>query len=118
VAAVTSVLGAFFLDRYRFEAFRRSSLHAEEAEIAATLLKATEALSVHLGAADMLEHVNRLSCEATGCDWSSTFLFDESRGVTCSPPTSARRTPYATRSGRWSTRPTASRCSRASARGR
>jgi signal transduction histidine kinase len=81
VAAVTSILGAVFLDRYRFEAFRRSSLHAEEAGIAATLLKATEALSVHLGAPEMLEHVNRLSRDATGCDWSSTFLFDESRGV-------------------------------------
>jgi signal transduction histidine kinase len=81
VAAVTSVAGALFLDRYRFEAFRRSSLHAEEAGIAATLLKVTETLSAHLGDRDMLEHVNRLSCEATGCDWSSTFLFDESRGA-------------------------------------
>jgi signal transduction histidine kinase len=80
-AATTSVLGAYFLDRYRFEAFRRASLHAEEADIAATLLKVTETLSVHLGAPDMLEHVNRLAREATGCDWSSTFLFDESRGA-------------------------------------
>jgi signal transduction histidine kinase len=81
VAAVTSVVGAFFLDRYRYEAFRRSSLHAEEAEIAATLLKATETLSTHLGAPDMLEQVNRVAREATGCDWSSSFLFDDSRGV-------------------------------------
>jgi signal transduction histidine kinase len=81
VAAVTSVGGAFFLDRYRFEAFRRASLHAEEAEIAATLAKVTETLSAYLGAPDMLEQLNRLSREATGCDWSSTFLFDETRGV-------------------------------------
>jgi signal transduction histidine kinase len=81
VAAVTSVVGAYFLDRYRFEAFRRSSLHAEEADIAATLLKATETLSAHLGAPDMLEQLNRFAREATGCEWTSTFLFDESRGV-------------------------------------
>jgi signal transduction histidine kinase len=81
VAGVTSVAGALLLDRYRFEAFRRSSLHAEEADIAATLLKVTETLSAHLGTPEMLEHVNRLAREATGCDWSSTFLFDESRGV-------------------------------------
>jgi signal transduction histidine kinase len=81
VAAVTSTVGAYFLDHYRFEAFRRSSLHAEEAEIAATLLKATETLSTHLGAPDMLEQVNRVAREATGCDWSSSFLFDDSRGV-------------------------------------
>ncbi len=81
VSAVTSTVGAYFLNRYRFEAFRRSNLHAEEAEIAATLLKVTETLSAYLGSPDMLEHVNRLSREATGCDWSSTFLFDQQRGV-------------------------------------
>jgi signal transduction histidine kinase len=81
VAGVTSVVGALLLDRYRFEAFRRSSLHAEEAEIAAALLKVTETLSARLGEPDMLEQVNRLSREATGCDWSSTFLFDPERGV-------------------------------------
>jgi signal transduction histidine kinase len=81
VAGITSVIGALLLDRYRFEAYRRSTLHAEEAEIAAALLKVTEALSARLGEPDMLEQVNRLSREATGCDWSSTFLFDPERGV-------------------------------------
>ncbi len=81
VVGVTSVVGALLLDRYRFEAHRRAALHADEADIAATLLKVTETLSAHLGAPDMLEHVNRLAREATGCDWSSTFLFDAERGV-------------------------------------
>jgi signal transduction histidine kinase len=81
VASVTSIAGAFFLDRYRFEAFRRSTLHAEEADIAATLLKVTETLSAHLGKDDMLAQVNRYAVDAVGCDWSSTFLFDSGRGV-------------------------------------
>ena len=81
VASVTSTVGAFLLDRYRFEAFRRASLHAEEAEIAATLLKVSETISTHLGNEDLLAYVNRLAVETVGCDWSSTFLFDDGRGV-------------------------------------
>ena len=81
VAGVTSVTGAHFLDRSRFEAFRRATLHAEEVDITATLLKVTETLSTHLGVPDVLDRVNQLARDATGCDWSSTFLVDESRGA-------------------------------------
>jgi signal transduction histidine kinase len=83
-AAVTSVWGAFFLDRYRYEAFARSALlvHAsalqqEETEIAAALLEVAQALDVNLGAPDMLERVNELALGLLGCDMCGTYIWDE-----------------------------------------
>ncbi|MCC6764493.1 MAG: HAMP domain-containing histidine kinase [Deltaproteobacteria bacterium] len=79
--ATTSVWAAFFLDRYRFEAFTHAALQREEAEIAAPLARISETLSRHLGQADVLDQVNRLVRDALGCDWSSLYLFDPHRCV-------------------------------------
>jgi len=77
--ASVSVVGALFLDRYRLDAFVRSALHQEEAEIAASLVRVGESLSAHLEQPDMLERVTALAMEAVGCDWSSIFVWNESR---------------------------------------
>jgi signal transduction histidine kinase len=83
-AAVTSVFGAFFLDRYRYEAFARAALlaHAsavqqEETEIAAALLDVAQALDANLGAPDMLERVNELALGLLGCDMCGTYIWNE-----------------------------------------
>ncbi|HZP40276.1 MAG TPA: GAF domain-containing sensor histidine kinase [Candidatus Binatia bacterium] len=78
-----SVLGSFYLDRYRAEAFTHTALLShtsavkqQEAEIAAALLHATEQLNAHLDEPDMLERVNALALQAIGCDISCTFAWN------------------------------------------
>jgi signal transduction histidine kinase len=87
-SGVISVLGTFFLDRYRHEAFVQNALlrqssaeQQEEAEIAAALLQVAEQLNEHLDQPDMLEHVNALAVGALGCDWSMTFVWEPTPGV-------------------------------------
>ena len=86
--AATSVLGAFFLDRYRHDAFvrtallsRASALQQDETEIAAALAEIGQVLNAHLGQADLLEQVNAHAVRCLGCDWSATLLWDEPRQV-------------------------------------
>jgi signal transduction histidine kinase len=83
-ATVTSVWGAFFLDRYRHEAFTRAELltHAsavqqEETEIAAALLEVAQVLDVNLGAPDMLERVNDLALGMVCSDMCGIYIWDD-----------------------------------------
>lgn len=73
-AATTSICAAYFLDRYRFEAFRRTALQTEEAEIAAALGHVSQVLSRSLGAHDVRAQVTQLARAMLGCDFTTLFL--------------------------------------------
>ena len=77
--ATASICAAFFLARYRYEAFHRSVLQAEAVEIAEALVDVGEKMSAHLDEPDMLESVNRLVLEKLGYEWSGIWLLDERR---------------------------------------
>lgn len=83
--ATTSIFGATFLDRYRFEAFARAALleqvsafSQQEARISAALAHVGATLHASAGHTHVFDTVNRLAREILGCDWSSTFVFHES----------------------------------------
>jgi len=85
---ITSVGGVIYLDRYRFGGFVRQAQLArasrekqEEAEIAAALLKVSEALSAHVNEPDLLVHLTRMAVQTVGCDWATTFRLDPRDGI-------------------------------------
>jgi signal transduction histidine kinase len=79
--ATTSIVGAAFLHRYRYATFIHTARLREEADVAAALARAGELLSTHLDAPDMLETITRFAVETVGCDFTTTLLWDPSRGV-------------------------------------
>jgi signal transduction histidine kinase len=81
VIATLMVLATYRLDGYRFEAFLRSATEAEEARVRAALARMSETLHAHLRDAAMLEYSNRLALELLACDWSATYLWDETKAV-------------------------------------
>lgn len=83
--ATTSIVGATFLDRYRFEAFARAALleqvsafSQQEARISSALAHVGATLHASSGHTHVFDTVNRLAREILGCDWSSTFVLNES----------------------------------------
>jgi signal transduction histidine kinase len=86
--AVTTVAAAGFLWRHRRDAFERTALfeHAsavsrEEADVSAALMRVSEELNANLGEPDVLERVTALAVEVLGTDFSSTFTWNQERGV-------------------------------------
>jgi signal transduction histidine kinase len=87
--ATLAVFRAYFVDRYRYEAFARTALYRqtsaanqEEADVASALVHVGETLNAHLGDPAIMAIVASLAVEVLGCDWSNVFLRDTRRRVT------------------------------------
>jgi signal transduction histidine kinase len=59
---------------------RSLTIARDAAAVNAALLRVTDVLHAHRDRPDMFEQVNRIAVEELGCDFSSTFIFDEERG--------------------------------------
>ena len=88
-AAYAASIGAYFLDRYRADAFTRAALLErsaaridEEADISSALLRVAQALNEGLSSPDIMERVVSQTMRALGCDWSAVAISDPERQVT------------------------------------
>jgi signal transduction histidine kinase len=84
--ALTAVAGAYFLDRYRHDAFvhaiqltRASAAARAEAAINAALLRFGQTLNTYVDQPDLLERLSGLAAETIECEWCAVFIWDEAR---------------------------------------
>lgn len=88
VGGALGVYGAHLVDHARHTTFvrtllltRSTAVARDAAAVNAALLRVAEVLHSHRDQPDMFEQVNRIAVEELGCDFSSTFIFDEERGA-------------------------------------
>jgi len=78
-AAAGSVAGAWYLDRYRRDAFVSEASHREDREVAQALLHVGETLAHERDQDAILARLNELAVETLQCDWSHTYIWDPVR---------------------------------------
>ena len=79
--AAMSVLGAHYLDLYRFTIFREITQSEEEAAINRTLVHIAREINASLDPRSVLDRIAASTRAALRCDWSVILLWDERRNA-------------------------------------